>query len=76
MSAWARWTLHALPPLAHIFIRSKQAWIKLDDGAPAFDAYYDAATTWPAASLTRYEAARACRAEEAKVLREQVRKRT
>jgi hypothetical protein len=69
-------TPDALPPLAHIFVRSKQAWVKLDDTVPAFDAYYDAATTWPAASLARYQAAKALRAQEAKALRVRAGKRT
>jgi hypothetical protein len=49
------------PPQAHIFLRSKQAWLELPNGAgavPGFAAYYNAAKTWPAASLARYEQAR------------------
>jgi hypothetical protein len=57
---------HALPPRAHIFTRSKQPWLALPAEVPAFRASYDAARTWPAESLARYEAAKAERAEEAK----------
>ena len=59
----------ALPPLAHIFVRSKQPWVVLDDRAPAFSGYYDPAKTWPVESLKRYAAAKALRALEAKANR-------
>lgn len=52
------------PPLAHIFVRSKQPWLTLADGAPQFAGYYDEATTWPKASLARYAAAKAARTTE------------
>lgn len=52
----------AFPPLAHIFVRSKQPWLTLDDGAPQHAGYYDAAKTWPKESLARYAAAKAVRA--------------
>ena len=48
-----------LPPQAHIFTRSRQPWVNLDSGAPAFRSWYDAAKLWPAESLARYDAARA-----------------
>lgn len=54
-----------LPPLAHIYVRSKQPWLEIGAGAPAFRAYYDAAKTWPADSLARYAAAKALRAQQA-----------
>jgi hypothetical protein len=56
----------ALPPRAHIFTRSKQPWLDLLGEAPSFRAYYDAAKTWPADSLERYELAKSARAAEAK----------
>ena len=46
----------ALPPDVHIYTRSKQPWIALPDGIPAFEAYYDSRTVWPAASLDRRRA--------------------
>ncbi len=57
----------ALPPLAHIFVRSKQAWILLDESTPKFRGYYDAAKAWPAESLARYDAAKKLRAQETKL---------
>jgi hypothetical protein len=47
----------ALPPDVHIYVRSKLPWITLPDGVPAFAAYYDSRTLWPAASLERRKAA-------------------
>ncbi|WP_374571742.1 GFA family protein [Phenylobacterium sp.] len=46
----------ALPPDVHIFTRSKLPWVKLEDGAPAFEVYYDMRTLWPADSLERRRA--------------------
>lgn len=46
----------ALPPDVHIYTRSKLPWVALPEGAPAFEAYYDPATLWPAASLDRRRA--------------------
>ena len=43
----------ALQPDAHIFTRSKLPWVRLPDGVPAFDVYYDMQTQWPAESLAR-----------------------
>jgi hypothetical protein len=40
----------------HIYTRSKLPWVALPDGMPAFDAYYDSKTLWPAASLERRRA--------------------
>ncbi len=54
-----------LPPRAHIYVRSRQPWLELGDAIPAFNAYYDAAKTWPAESLARYAAAKALRAAQA-----------
>jgi hypothetical protein len=47
---------HALAPDVHIYVRSKQPWITLPEGVPAFDAYYDAKKVWPAESLERRRA--------------------
>jgi hypothetical protein len=46
----------ALPPDVHIYTRSKLPWVSLPPGAPAFEAYYDSAKLWPAASLERRRA--------------------
>jgi hypothetical protein len=46
----------ALPPDVHIYTRSKLPWVALPEDAPAFEAYYDSATLWPAASLDRRRA--------------------
>jgi hypothetical protein len=45
-----------LPPDVHIYTRSKLPWVTLPDGVPAFEAYYDSRTLWPAASLERRKA--------------------
>ncbi|MEN9864764.1 MAG: hypothetical protein RL748_354 [Pseudomonadota bacterium] len=50
-----------LPPLAHIYVQSKQPWLQLDAATPAFAEYYDAAKLWPAASLERYAIAKAAK---------------
>jgi hypothetical protein len=46
----------ALTPDVHIYTRSKLPWVKLPDGVPAFEAYYDSKKLWPAASLERRRA--------------------
>jgi hypothetical protein len=43
----------ALQPDVHIYTRSKLPWVKLPNGVPAFEAYYDAKALWPAESLAR-----------------------
>ena len=43
----------SLPPDVHIYTRSKLPWVELPAGVPAFEAYYDSAALWPAASLER-----------------------
>ncbi|HVC61962.1 MAG TPA: GFA family protein [Acetobacteraceae bacterium] len=48
----------ALPPDVHIYVRSKLPWITLPASVPAFEAYYDARSVWPAASLERRRALR------------------
>lgn len=48
----------ALPPAAHVFTKSKQPWLRLPDGVPAFDEFYtDSDGVWPAESLQRRQAA-------------------
>ena len=46
-----------ITPDVHIYTRSKVAWVSLPEGAPAFEAYYDARKLWPAESLRRLESA-------------------
>lgn len=45
----------ALPPDIHIYTRSKLPWVKLPEGAPAVEGYYEPPSLWPADSLARYE---------------------
>jgi len=47
----------ALSPDVHIYTRSKLPWVRLPEGAPAFEAYYDSKVLWPAESLARRSAA-------------------
>jgi hypothetical protein len=46
----------ALEPDVHIFTRSKQPWVRLPDGVPAFEVFYDLEKLWPPASLERRRA--------------------
>jgi hypothetical protein len=46
----------AIVPSAHIYTRTRLPWVKLPDGVPVFEAYYDSKTLWPAASLERRRA--------------------
>lgn len=46
----------ALPPDVHIYTRSKLPWVRLPDGVPAFEAYYDSSKLWPEESLKRRKA--------------------
>ena len=46
----------ALSPDVHIFTRSKLPWVRLPEGVPAFDVYYDPRELWPAESLERRRA--------------------
>ena len=45
-----------LPPDAHIFTQSKQPWVVLPPGMPAFADYYEREKLWPAESLARRRA--------------------
>jgi hypothetical protein len=47
----------ALTPDVHIFTRSKQPWVRLPDGARAFEVFYELEREWPAESLARRRAA-------------------
>jgi hypothetical protein len=44
-----------LPPDVHIFTASKQPWVLIPRGVPAFAEFYDRASVWPAESLARRE---------------------
>jgi hypothetical protein len=46
----------ALEPDVHIYTRSKLPWVRLPEGVPAFEAYYESAKLWPAESLARRKA--------------------
>lgn len=46
----------ALPPDVHIFTRSKLPWVRLPEGARAFEVYYDMQAEWPPESLARRRA--------------------
>jgi hypothetical protein len=45
-----------LSPDVHIFTASKQPWVELPPGVPAFAEYYDRNSLWPAESLARRQA--------------------
>lgn len=47
-----------LAPDVHIYVRSKRPWLRLPEGVPAFEAYYDMKAVWPEASRARLAAAR------------------
>ena len=44
-------------PDAHIYTKSKVAWVVLPEGVPAFEEYYDTQALWPAESYARLKAA-------------------
>jgi hypothetical protein len=46
-------TPDVLPPDLHIFTASRQPWVVLPAGVPAFEAYYDREKYWPQESLER-----------------------
>lgn len=46
----------AITPDVHIFTRSKLPWVRLPEGARAFEVYYDLKKEWPPESLARREA--------------------
>ena len=45
-----------MPPDVHIFTASKQPWVVLPEGVPAFEEYYDREELWPKESLVRRQA--------------------
>ena len=45
-----------LPPDVHIFTASKQPWMVLPEGMPAFEEYYDRDELWPKESQARRQA--------------------
>ena len=45
-----------LPPDVHIFTASKQPWVVLPAGTPAFPEFYERERIWPAESLERRRA--------------------
>ncbi len=47
----------AVKPDAHIFLRSKLAWVSIPDGAKSFEAFYDIKAEWPQESLARLKLA-------------------
>ena len=47
----------ALPPDIHIYTRSKLPWVRLPEGVPAVEVYYDSVGLWPADSLARRDRA-------------------
>ena len=46
-----------LPPDVHIFTASKQPWVVIPEGAPAYEIFYKREEIWPAESLQRRQAA-------------------
>jgi hypothetical protein len=46
-----------LAPDVHIFTRSKQPWVRLPHGVPAFRLFYEPRKLWPKASRARWKAA-------------------
>src|SRR5258705_9367764 len=49
-------TPSALAPDVHIFTRSKVPWLRLPEGMPAFEIFYELDKQWPADSLARRRA--------------------
>lgn len=48
-----------IKPDVHIFTRSKLPWVRLPDGVPAFEVFYDMKTLWPRDALDRRQTASA-----------------
>jgi hypothetical protein len=46
----------AFTPDVHIYTRSKLSWVRLPEGAKAFEAYYNSREEWPPESLERRRA--------------------
>jgi len=47
---------HAIQPDVHIYVRSRVPWVRLPEGARAFEAFYKIEEEWPAESLARRKA--------------------
>lgn len=47
----------AIKPDAHIFTRTKVPWVRLPEGAPAFEIFYDLDKQWSPEGLARRKAA-------------------
>ncbi len=45
-----------MPPDVHIFTASRQPWVVLPEGVPAFEEYYERDELWPKESLVRRQA--------------------
>ena len=43
-----------IDPMTHIFVRSKQDWVRLPDDKPVFDAFYNLFEHWPEHSAERF----------------------
>ena len=48
----------SVQPDVHIYTRSKLPWVTLPASTPAFEAFYDVKSLWPAASLARMSGGR------------------
>ena len=46
----------SVQPNVHIYVRSKLPWVTLPASVPAFEAFYDVPSVWPAESLARVRA--------------------
>ena len=47
-----------LSPDVHIYLRSKQPWVRIPEGVPSAEAFYDLKVLWPAESLGRLKVLR------------------
>jgi hypothetical protein len=45
------------PPDIHIYTSTKQPWVVIPDGVPAFSEFYQPADYWPAESAARFKSA-------------------
>jgi hypothetical protein len=45
-----------LPPDVHIFTASKQPWVVIPEGMPAYEIFYKREDIWPTESLARRQA--------------------
>jgi hypothetical protein len=47
----------AVEPDVHIYTRSKLPWVRLPEGVPAFEEFYDRTALWPAEAMARFKTA-------------------